>query len=336
MEVFNKWARYLEINALGGVDMRFVRWERVELGFGEKRLGEVVRHEQALWEKSQQGGKTSRQQMSKVAQDIIDAELEASRAVDEVLASLDPRFQPTPSSSRKPAGTSKDGTSSEAAALLDGALEVISEVPADATAFIEDVVSESLDFTSTHPELPTIPAEATTHSVREAQSTPELALKADSVGSITTEPLLDAVASSLPPTAAETSPLEPEVSTPNPETVVTELSSEAEVAAVIEAVEAEPLDPSATTTPIENIPILPQTPPVTASAESTPATEEVVVQTVLAPEDIEVTVAGTEVDGVAEVLVRSELQESPAEVSEPVAATKEDAQVEGTPKEKSS
>lgn len=108
MEVFNKWARYLEINAMGGVDMRFVRWERVEVGFGEKRLSEVVRYEQGLWEQSQKaGGKpmTSKEHVQKVARAVVDAEVAASRAVDEGLASLDSRFRKStrsPSSSSSP------------------------------------------------------------------------------------------------------------------------------------------------------------------------------------------------------------------------------------------
>jgi ribosomal protein S10 len=101
MDVFNKWARYLEINALGGVDMRFVRWERVEIGFGEKRLAEVVRYEQELWESSQKnsaggnsaGNVMTKKQVEKVAREIVEAELAASRAVDEGLASMDPRLQ---------------------------------------------------------------------------------------------------------------------------------------------------------------------------------------------------------------------------------------------------
>ncbi|KDQ08405.1 hypothetical protein BOTBODRAFT_166003 [Botryobasidium botryosum FD-172 SS1] len=37
-EVVGKWIKYLELHAMGGVGMRVVRWERVELGFGKKRL----------------------------------------------------------------------------------------------------------------------------------------------------------------------------------------------------------------------------------------------------------------------------------------------------------
>jgi len=100
MDVFNKWARYLEINALGGVDMRFVRWERMEIGFGEKRLAEVVRYEHALWESSQKdaaegnstGTATSKKQVEELARHIVEAESAASRAVDEGFASMDARL----------------------------------------------------------------------------------------------------------------------------------------------------------------------------------------------------------------------------------------------------
>lgn len=116
MDLFNKWARYLEINTLGGVDIRFVRWERVEIGFGEKRLAEVVRHEQELLERSQKdaaGGKSlgmvaSKKQVEKLAREIVEVELAAARAVDEGLASMDPRLN----HSKPIVVSSKDGASS--------------------------------------------------------------------------------------------------------------------------------------------------------------------------------------------------------------------------------
>ncbi|KAG9095229.1 mitochondrial 37S ribosomal protein rsm10 [Ceratobasidium sp. 392] len=40
--VVDVWLRYLEEHMMPGIGMRVVRWEREELGFGERRLGEVV------------------------------------------------------------------------------------------------------------------------------------------------------------------------------------------------------------------------------------------------------------------------------------------------------
>ncbi|KAG8746467.1 mitochondrial 37S ribosomal protein rsm10 [Ceratobasidium sp. 414] len=41
-EVVDVWLRYLEEHMMPGIGMRVVRWEREEVGFGERRLGEVV------------------------------------------------------------------------------------------------------------------------------------------------------------------------------------------------------------------------------------------------------------------------------------------------------
>ncbi|KAG8714954.1 mitochondrial 37S ribosomal protein rsm10, partial [Ceratobasidium sp. 394] len=40
--VVDVWLRYLEEHMMPGIGMRVVRWEREEVGFGERRLGEVV------------------------------------------------------------------------------------------------------------------------------------------------------------------------------------------------------------------------------------------------------------------------------------------------------
>jgi hypothetical protein len=110
MDVFNKWARYLEINALGGVDMRFVRWERLEIGFGEKRLAEVVRYEHALWEGSQKdategnftGMATSKEQVAELARQIVEAESAASRVADEGFVSMGTRLSRSKSGAASP------------------------------------------------------------------------------------------------------------------------------------------------------------------------------------------------------------------------------------------
>ncbi|KAG9076714.1 mitochondrial 37S ribosomal protein rsm10, partial [Ceratobasidium sp. 370] len=41
-EVVDVWLRYLEEHMMPGIGMRVVRWEREEVGFGERRLGEVI------------------------------------------------------------------------------------------------------------------------------------------------------------------------------------------------------------------------------------------------------------------------------------------------------
>jgi small subunit ribosomal protein S10 len=98
MEVFNRWAKYLEVNALGGVDMRFVRWERHELGFGQRRLAEALKFDEEAYARaeaqaqserqsssqssSKQGKRTTRQRVESIAEEIIAAELAATRAVN--------------------------------------------------------------------------------------------------------------------------------------------------------------------------------------------------------------------------------------------------------------
>ncbi|KAF8317431.1 hypothetical protein DL93DRAFT_2226385 [Clavulina sp. PMI_390] len=82
MEVFNKWARYLELNAMPGVDMRFVRWERVEVGFGAKRLAEVVKYEEELWNETKGQDMNSKDAVSRMAKQIQEAEIAAARAAD--------------------------------------------------------------------------------------------------------------------------------------------------------------------------------------------------------------------------------------------------------------
>lgn len=41
-EVVERWIKYLESHAMGGVGLRIVRWERVQVGVGEERLKGVV------------------------------------------------------------------------------------------------------------------------------------------------------------------------------------------------------------------------------------------------------------------------------------------------------
>ena len=149
MDVFNKWARYLEINALGGVDMRFVRWERLEIGFGEKRLAEVVRYEHALWESSQKdaaegnstGTATSQEQVEELARQIVEAESAASRAVDEGFASMDVRLsrsKPVASAAslnRRPSPVPADNvTAQEATPGSSSSAPEISGTPASQTS----------------------------------------------------------------------------------------------------------------------------------------------------------------------------------------------------------
>lgn len=40
-EVVERWVKYLRVNAMGGVGMKVTRWERVPVGVGKERLGEV-------------------------------------------------------------------------------------------------------------------------------------------------------------------------------------------------------------------------------------------------------------------------------------------------------
>lgn len=41
-EVVERWIKYLESHTMGGVGMRIIRWERVQVGVGEERLKGVV------------------------------------------------------------------------------------------------------------------------------------------------------------------------------------------------------------------------------------------------------------------------------------------------------
>jgi len=41
-EVVERWIKYLESHALGGVGVRIIRWERAQIGVGEARLKDVM------------------------------------------------------------------------------------------------------------------------------------------------------------------------------------------------------------------------------------------------------------------------------------------------------
>lgn len=41
-EVVERWVKYLETHAMGGVGLRVVKWERASVGVGEERLKGVV------------------------------------------------------------------------------------------------------------------------------------------------------------------------------------------------------------------------------------------------------------------------------------------------------
>lgn len=165
MDVFNKWARYLEINGMAGVDMRFVRWERVEVGFGQKRLTEVVKYEQALWEQSQKGGPgskaramNSKEQVANVAREVVEAEIAAARAVDEALASLDPRFRKQTPSASSPSS----GSSPSAASPAKATVEVTANAPAAKST--AQKMESSPETPSALPTEPTI-SSSETHNV---------------------------------------------------------------------------------------------------------------------------------------------------------------------------
>lgn len=58
-EVLERWFQYIRRHAMGGVGMRAVRWERVQLGVGEKELRGV------------KGGKTPQAEMRRLAERIV-------------------------------------------------------------------------------------------------------------------------------------------------------------------------------------------------------------------------------------------------------------------------
>jgi small subunit ribosomal protein S10 len=71
--VMDIWIKYLEANALGGVGMRVVRWDREEVGFGAKRKEYVL----ARLEKTLRG---HRGEVRDLGEKIVEAEKKASEA----------------------------------------------------------------------------------------------------------------------------------------------------------------------------------------------------------------------------------------------------------------
>jgi hypothetical protein len=84
-EVLGKWIKYLEINLLGGVGMRIVRWERTTIGFGREHLSHVENELQSEAELAAENAA----RIMEVADDIIRAEMEAA-ALAEANAEQEP------------------------------------------------------------------------------------------------------------------------------------------------------------------------------------------------------------------------------------------------------
>ena len=123
--------------------MRFVRWERVELGFGEKRLAEVVKFEEETWKQNEgkkNSGKMSRKRVERVAEEIIAAELAAAG-----MAATHSAPPPTSASaSSSPSTTDADAASPSSSP---------SDLEAAPASVVEASVSESIpveSVTETH------------------------------------------------------------------------------------------------------------------------------------------------------------------------------------------
>ena len=73
-EVINRWVKYLETNALAGVGMRVVKWDRAPVGVGQKVLGVVSASmdPQGLLEAGRKG------QIEALGQKIVQQELAAA------------------------------------------------------------------------------------------------------------------------------------------------------------------------------------------------------------------------------------------------------------------
>ena len=77
-QVLGKWIKYLEVNLLGGVGMRIVRWERTTIGFGRAHLNHVEYRRQLDAEAAAENAV----KIQEMAESIIRAEMEAAAASD--------------------------------------------------------------------------------------------------------------------------------------------------------------------------------------------------------------------------------------------------------------
>ena len=67
-EVIDRWVKYLENHAMGGVGMRVIKWERTEVGVGKRRL-EHVKGQMRL------GSATSAEKVKALGEKIVEQEL---------------------------------------------------------------------------------------------------------------------------------------------------------------------------------------------------------------------------------------------------------------------
>ncbi|KAF9505977.1 hypothetical protein BS47DRAFT_1353434 [Hydnum rufescens UP504] len=78
-DVLGKWIKYLEINLLGGVGMRIVRWERTAIGFGRTHLSHLETERQLhAGLADEEAGR-----IQQLAESIIRAEMEAAASARE-------------------------------------------------------------------------------------------------------------------------------------------------------------------------------------------------------------------------------------------------------------
>lgn len=87
-EVLSKWIKYLEINMMPGIGIRVVNWERAEIGFGAKKLEEIQSAQKELLRKRKEfHGDSSSDRIKAIADQIIEAEMEAASAAEVAAAS---------------------------------------------------------------------------------------------------------------------------------------------------------------------------------------------------------------------------------------------------------
>lgn len=69
-EVVDRWVKYMERHAMPGVGMRIVRWHRLPVGVGKKRMDMMV-------EQMMPGHLTTKQEVEAVGQQIVKEEMQS-------------------------------------------------------------------------------------------------------------------------------------------------------------------------------------------------------------------------------------------------------------------